>query len=146
MADMTTRMVPVTELCDVERARADRTYPAGTCYVTLSAAHDTVMQISEDGHIETRYAAIVPRVGVDAEYLKVVLDRTFPRWLAAHHTGINLQFGELSTLCVEWHDSEEMRNAVVEATNRMNELLEAESRTIDGLKDLKQYLLVRMFS
>ena len=145
MADMTTRMVPVTELCDVERARVDRTYPAGTCYVTLSAAHDTVMQISEDGHIETRYAAIVPRDGVDAEYLKVVLDRTFPRWLAAHRTGINLQFGELASLLVEWHDDPGARREVMDAVGRLDSLAEAELRTLEGLRDVKRYLMLRMF-
>lgn len=145
MADITTRMVPITEICIVERAKADRTYPAGTCYVTLSAAHDTVMQIGEDGHIETRYAALVPRDGVDADYFKVVLDRAFPHWLAAHRTGINLQFGELATLSVEWHDSPETLSDVANAAKRLDELADMEQRTIDGLKELKQYLLLRMF-
>lgn len=145
MADMTTRKLPITELCEVERARADRTYPAGTCYVTLSAAHDTVMQIDEDCHIETRYAALVPREGIDADYLKVVLDRAFPRWLAAHRTGINLQFGELSTLSVEWHESPDARHEVVDAARRLDEIVDMERRTVDGLKELKQYLLLRMF-
>ena len=141
MADMTTRKLPITELCEVERARADRTYPAGTCYVTLSAANDTVMH----GHIETRYAALVPYEGVDADYLKVVLDRAFPRWLAAHRTGINLQFGELSTLSVEWHESPDARHEVGDAARRLDEIADMERRTVDGLKELKQYLLLRMF-
>lgn len=145
MADLTTCMIPITELCEVERARADRIYPAGTCYVTLSAAHDTVMQISEDGPIESRYAAIVPHEDVDTDYLKVVLDRAFPRWLATHRTGINLQFGELATLTVEWHDSPETQRDVVNAAKRLDELADMERRTIDGLKELKQYLLLRMF-
>lgn len=145
MADMTTRKLPITELCEVERARADRTYPAGTCYVTLSAAHDTVMQIGEDGPIESRYAAIVPHEDVDADYLKVVLDRAFPRWLAAHRTGINLQFGELATLMVEWHDSPETQRDVVMAVKRLDGIAEMERKTVDSLKELKQYLLLRMF-
>lgn len=146
MADLTTRIVPITELCEVERAKADRMYPAGTCYVTLSAAHDTVMQIDEDGHIETRYAAIVPHGDIDTDYLKVVLDRAFPRWLAAHRTGINLQFGELPTLMVEWHDDTNTRRDVVSAVRRLDELADMESRTIEGLKTLKQYLTIRMFA
>ena len=142
---MTVRTAPITELCEVERAKADRTYPSGTCYVTLSAAHDTVMQIDKDEPIETRYAALVPREDVDADYLKVVLDRAFPRWLAAHRTGINLQFGELSTLTVEWHDSPDARREVVSTVRRLDELADMERRTIEGLKETKQYLLLRMF-
>lgn len=145
MADITTRMVPITEICIVERAKADRTYPAGTCYVTLSAAHDKVMQIHKDGPIESRYAAIVPHEDVDADYLKVVLDRAFPRWLAAHRTGINLQFGELATLMVEWHDSPETQRDVVMAVKRLDGIAEMERKTVDSLKELKQYLLLRMF-
>lgn len=121
-------------------------YPAGTCYVTLSAAHDdTVMQIGEDSHIETRYAAIVPHEDVNTDYIKVLLDRAFPRWLAAHRTGINLQLGELSTLMVEWHNSPETQRDVANAAKRFDELADMERRTIDGLKELKQYLLLRMF-
>lgn len=145
MADLTVRVVPISELCDIERARTDKTYPAGTCYVTLSAAHDTVMQIHEDGPIETRYAAIVPRDGVDADYLKIVLDRAFPHWLQSHRTGINLQFGELATLMVEWHDSLETQRDVVNAAKRLDELANMERRTVDSLRELKQYLLLRMF-
>lgn len=145
MADMSTRTLPITELCEVERARADKTYAAGTCYVTLSAAHDTVMQLGEDGPIESRYAAIIPRNGVGADYLKVVLDRAFPRWLAAHRTGINLQFGELSTLNVEWHDNPDARREVGSAARRLDELADMERRTVDSLKEMKQYLLLRMF-
>lgn len=145
MADITTRMVPITEICIVERAKADRTYPAGTCYVTLSAAHDTVMQIGEDGPIETRYAAIVPRDGVDTDYLKIVLDRAFPHWLQSHRTGINLQFGELPSLCVEWHSSPDAQRDVVMAVKRLDGIAEMERKTVDSLKELKQFLLLRMF-
>lgn len=145
MADMTTKLVPVTDVCEVERAKGGKTYPAGTCYVTLSAAHDTVLRLSEDGPIETRYAAIVPRDAADADYLKVVLDRAFPRWLESHRTGINLKFEELPSLCVEWHNDQERRSEVVEASRRIDELVEAESRTIEGLKGLKSYMLLRMF-
>lgn len=142
---MTTKLVPVTDVCEVERAKGGKTYPAGTCYVTLSAAHDTVLRLSEDGPIETRYAAIVPRDAADADYLKVVLDRAFPRWLESHRTGINLKFEELATLYVEWHDNRKQRREVVEASRRMDELMEAERKTVEGLKGLKSYMLLRMF-
>lgn len=145
MATMTARLVPITDVCEVERAKEGKTYPAGTCYVTLSAAHDTVLRLSEDGMIESRYAALIPRDGAEADYIKVVLDRAFPRWLESHRTGINLKFEELATLYVEWHDNRKQRREVVEASRRMDELMEAERRTVEGLKGLKSYMLLRMF-
>lgn len=145
MATMTARLVPITDVCEVERAKEGKTYPAGTCYVTLSAAHDTVLRLSEDGMIESRYAALIPRDGAEADYIKVVLDRAFPRWLESHRTGINLKFEELATLYVEWHDNRKQRREVVEASRRMDELMEAERKTVEGLKGLKSYMLLRMF-
>lgn len=145
MATMTARLVPITDVCEVERAKEGKTYPAGTCYVTLSAAHDTVLCLSEDGMIESRYAALIPRDGAEADYIKVVLDRAFPRWLESHRTGINLKFEELATLYVEWHDDRKQRREVVEASRRMDELMEAERKTVEGLKGLKSYMLLRMF-
>lgn len=145
MATMTARLVPITDVCELERAKEGKTYPAGTCYVTLSATHDTVLRLTEDGPIETRYAAIVPHDDTDADYLKVVLDRAFPRWLESHRTGINLKFEELPSLCIEWHDDREQRREVVMASRRMDELMEAERKTVEGLKGLKSYMLLRMF-
>lgn len=137
--------VPISRLCTVERAINGKTYPKGTCYVTLSAAHDTVMQLAENGPIESRYAALTPLENVDGDYLKIVLDRAFPRWLMAHRTGINLQFAELSTLTVEWHERKKDRRAVVENTRMVDKLLANESQTIDELKKLKSFALIRMF-
>lgn len=137
--------VPISRLCTVERAVSGKTYPKGTCYVTLSAAHDTVMQLAEDGPIDSRYAALTPLKNVDSDYLKIVLDRAFPRWLMAHRTGINLQFAELSTLTVEWHERKKDRRAVVENTRMVDKLLANESQTIDELKKLKSFALIRMF-
>ena len=145
METMTARLVPITDVCEVERAKEGKTYPAGTCYVTLYAAHDTVLCLSEDGMIESRYAALIPRDGAEADYIKVVLDRAFPRWLESHRTGINLKFEELATLYVEWHDNRKQRREVVEASKRMDELMEAERKTVEGLKGLKSYMLLRMF-
>ena len=137
--------VPISRMCTVERAVSGKTYPRGTCYVTLSAAHDTVMQLAEDGPIESRYAALTPLENVDSDYLKIVLDRAFPRWLMAHRTGINLQFAELSTLTVEWHERKKDRRAVVENTRMVDKLLANESQTIDELMKLKSFALIRMF-
>lgn len=138
-------LIPITELCEVERAKSGKRYPSGTCYVTLSAANDNVNQLTEDGEIETRYAAIVPRAGTEPDYIKVVLDRAFPRWLEAHRTGINLKFEELPTLVVEWHADPDARREAVEAVRRLDALASMEEETIRQLQELKSYLLLRMF-
>lgn len=139
-------LTPITELCEVERAKSGKAYPSGTCYVTLSAANDAVNQLAEDGEIATRYAAIVPRDGTEPDYLKAVLDRAFPRWLEAHRTGINLKFEELPSLMVEWHADADVRREVVEAVRRLDALASMEEQTIGQLKELKSYLLLRMFA
>ena len=79
MGNLDYRRIPVSEVCEIERARAGRVYPSGACYVALSATNDTVNQLHEPSEIDGRYAVLVPNDEGDGEYLKVVLDRTFPR-------------------------------------------------------------------
>ena len=145
MGDLAHGRVPVAELCEVGRARSGVTYPAGTLLVALSATNETVGQLGEPSEVEGRYAVLVPRDPSWAPYLKVVLDRAFPRWLAAHRTGINLKEAELSTLSVEWHEDGGTRREVCEACARLDALAYAEGETVRRLKDLKSFLLVRMF-
>lgn len=136
---------PIADVCEVERAKAGKQYPAGSCFVALSATNDAVNQLRETAEIETRYAVLVPRDGVDPRYLKVVLDRAFPRFLESHRTGVNLKFDEVFSLYIEWHESEQMRAQVVKTCQIADELADLESKTISGLKELKQYGLIRMF-
>lgn len=144
MGNLAYRKIFVSDVCEVERARAGRVYPAGTCYVALSATNGTVNQLREPSEIDGRYAALVPRDARDGDYLRVVLERAFPRWLAAHRTGINLKFEELATLTVEWHEDADTRREVTEACQRLDGLARAEEATAASLKDVKQYLLLRM--
>lgn len=139
-------VVSVHDVCEVERARAGKMYPAGTCYVALSATNDIVNQLAEDSEVETRYAVIVPRDASSAAYLKVVLERAFPRFLMSHRTGVNLKFEELAQLEIEWHDDERERAAIVNQCAKLDELTRMERQTINELRELKQYMLLRMFA
>ena len=136
MGNLAYRRIFVSDVCEVERARAGMVYPAGTCYVALSATNDTVNQLREPSEIDGRYAAIVPRDARDGDHL---------RWLAAHRTGINLKLEELATLVVDWHEDAGTRREVTEACQRLDGLARAEEATAAGLRDVKQYLLLRMF-
>ena len=113
--------------------------------MALSATNDTVNQLHEPSEIDGRYAVLVPNDEGDGEYLKVVLDRTFPRWLMAHRAGVNLQSEELATIDVEWHEDANARQQVMAMSRKLNALIDMEQKTIDGLKDSKQYFLIRMF-
>lgn len=135
----------MSDVCEVERGQAGKVYPAGTCYVALSATNDTVDQLREPSEIDGRYAALVPKDAREGDYIRAVLERAFPRWLAAHRTGINLQFGELATLMVEWHEDADTRREVGAACQKFNGMARAEEATAAGLMDVKQYLLLRMF-
>ena len=113
--------------------------------MALSATNDTVNHLHEPYEIDGRYAVLVPNDDGDGEYLKVVLDRAFPRWLMAHRTGINLKYEELATLIVEWHEDTNARQQIVAMSRKLSDLIDMEQKTIDELKDTKKYFLIRMF-
>ena len=138
------RKININKICIAERAAAGKMYKAGTCYIKLSAVDEFVGQIESIGEIESRYAALEPREGINADYLYIAISRAFPEFLRRYKTTINLQFDTLRYFELDWHDDEKQQQYVVKQIARIDREIEILEQKIDNEKELKKWYLSKM--
>lgn len=142
--NLDTRKVNINEICNVERAITGKMYKAGTCFIKLSAADETVGQISKMGGIDQRYAIFEPKDEVDTAYLFIAIERCFPAFLRRYRTTINLQFGALKNFVIDWHDDQEAQKYVVDVVGTLNNEIEMTEQQIKLEKEQKRWYLNKM--
>lgn len=141
------RTVRLLDVAEVERAKAGKTYPAGSILIQVSATKGQMRMLEEPGEVEAKYAAIVPTAtDIYPPYLFFVLDMVMPRFLARYQTTINIQVDVFKHLEFEVHNEPETQREIVEAFAKLDERIADEQRAIDRLKDFKAWHLDTMFA
>lgn len=140
------RCVKLQDLCTIERAKSEKTYRAGTCFIKLSAVDEFVGQLQMAGKIDGRYAAIEPKEEVNLEYLYIAINRKFPEFLRRYRTTINLQADTLKHFMLDWHEDEEMQREVVKLCNTIQKEIKLVERQIADEKEIKQWYLAKMMA
>lgn len=141
------RKANIYELADIERAVKGKIYPAGCTLIPLSAATSTPNKLTTDeGEIETRYAVVQPHIDVNPVYLFAIIEREYPHFKAKYMTTINLQFGQLKNLEVEYHPNKKTQNRIAELLEAAEKLSKKEKYVIEKLKKEKAYFLGTMFA
>ena len=136
--------IPISRVCTVERAVSGKIYREGTCFVKLSAVDEEVGQLKEAGKIESRYAALEPKEGVDPDYLLVTVENAFPEFLRKYRTTLNLQADTLEHFVIPWHKEQEARKYVVDCMRFINGNIDRANTMIEQEKQLKDWYLSKM--
>lgn len=141
------RTVRLLDVAQVERAKAGKTYPAGSILIQVSATQGQMRMLEEPGEVEAKYAAIVPiATDIYPPYLFLVLDMVMPRFLARYQTTINIQVDVFKHLEFEIHNEPETQREIVEVFAKLDERIADKQRIIDRLKDFKSWHLDTMFA
>lgn len=141
------KMTNIYDIADVERAVNGKIYPAGCTLMPLSAAQSSpLVYHNECGQVETRYAVIQPHADVNTEYLFTIIERAYPKFKAKYMTTINMQFGQLKFLMVDYHPERETQDYVASMVHQVHMLEEQEQKIIEELKEQKRYYLGTMFA
>lgn len=141
------RKVRLLDVAKVERAKAGKTYPAGSTLIQVSATQGQMRLLQEPSGVEPRFAVIQPTdESVFPPYLHFVLEMVMPRFLARYQTTINIQVDVFRHLEFEVHNDIETQREIVRAFELMDDRIADEQRTIDELKDLKSWHLDAMFN
>lgn len=141
------KMTNIYDIADVERAVNGKIYPSGCTLMPLSAAQSSpLIYHSESGPVETRYAVIQPHGDVNPEYLFTIIERAYPRFKSKYMTTINMQFGQLKFLTVDYHPDREAQDYVADMVRQVHTLEEQERKIIEELKEQKRYYLGTMFA
>lgn len=144
--DLTYDMVPIRQLCDIERAVNGKIYPKGTCYFKLLAVDDDVDQLEACGEIESRYCAMIPHDGIDHDYLYLCVCKEFPVFLRRYRTTINLQFNAFDHFLIPWHRDPATRAYASKAIRMVDDEIKRVNAMIKEEKELKKWYLEKMMA
>lgn len=141
------KMTNIYDIADVERAVNGKNYPEGCTLMPLSAAQSSpLVYHGARGPVETRYAVIQPHEDVNPEYLFTIIERAYSRFKAKRMTTINMQFGQLKFLMVDYHPDRQAQEYVANMVRQVFMLEEQERKIIEELKEQKRYYLGTMFA
>lgn len=139
--------VKLTDIATIERAKAGKTYPAGSTIVQVSATRGQARYLAEPSEVEGKYAVIEPAdKRVYPPYLFFVIERELPRFLHTYQTTINIQMEVFDHMTLDMHADYETQRAITELFELVDGRIEQEARTIERLKDLKLWHLDTMFA
>ena len=139
------KITNIYDIADVERAVNGKIYPSGCALMPLSAAQSSPLVYHGGGPVETRYAVIQPHEDVNPEYLFTIIERAYPRFKAKYMTTINMQFGQLKFLMVDYHPDREAQDYVAGMVRQVHALEKQEQKIIEELKEQKRFYLGTMF-
>lgn len=140
------RTVRLLDVAEVERAKAGKTYPAGSILIQVSATQGQMRLLSEPREVEAKYAVIqLTDQDIYPPYLFFVLDMVMPCFLARYQTTINIQVDVFKHLELEIHNELDTQREIVEVFAKLDERIADEQRAIDRLKDFKSWHMDTMF-
>ncbi len=147
--DMNVKKVKLIDIADVKRA-ANQIYKKDTIYIQVSAAKRSNLKmfyrLDKDAILESKYAVIVPRIEIDAEYLENILEICAAEW---HHKyvgkSINIQMSAFNEFELEYHTDLETQAYIKSMIQGFDVAIQKEKRFIEEAKNYKRYLLNKMF-
>lgn len=139
-------VVNIYDIADIERAVKGKNYPAGCTLIPLSAATSTPNKYMEEpGTVETRYAVAIPKGGVNSKYLFIAIERAYERFKYRYMTTINMQFGQLKHLELDYHEDGEVQDEIVRMVQEAERLEMKEQAIVEHLQAQKKYFMGTMF-
>lgn len=135
----------LTDIAIIERAKKGRIYPAGTCYIQVSATKGQIGILEEDGTVESKYAVILPQIEVAPLYFKMALERNAPYFCARYQANINIQVSDFSFFEIELHDDYEFQVQIAEILAQVLRVVRAIKRNLEVWDRFNQALFVLFF-
>ncbi len=144
------KTVKLTDIADIERGRSGAKYPAGTCYIQVSACAKNSVEkwhiTSSDTELPGKYAAVLPKVPVVPQYLREALeysaDEFFCRYVGSN---INIQMDMFEGYTLLFHKSTDDQRTCVEMLAPITRDIENEEKEVMLWENLKQYFVASLF-
>lgn len=105
----------------------------------------TVSLLENDGEIETKYAAVTPKVECILYYFHVAVERAFPEFVRKFATTINIQFEALKDFRLMWHYDIAEQEKVVKIIRTLDREIELVKEQIAKEKTIKKIYMSHMF-
>ena len=137
------------EIARVERAQSRTIYPEGTIYVQVSACPKYTYQIwhlsSKRGHLESKYAVVIPLIEVVPAYFILALESVTKEWQKKYiGDAINISMDLFRFLRVSYHPDLQTQMEIVRKMQVIDQAIEAEQAQVNLNKEAKKWFLDRM--
>lgn len=144
------RSVSLLELCDVERAKAKKCYPKGSCYIQISACRrkglEQFKMLHTNAQLESRYAVVIPKIKIYSAYLLIALNNSADEFMHKYvGTNINIQIENFGYFKMLFHDDYNEQKHIAEQFEVIEKLEEYERQQIKKCEDIKKWSLDNLF-
>ncbi len=144
------KTVRLTDIADIERCRSGVRYPAGTCYIQVSACAKNSAEkwhiTDSDMELPGKYAAVLPKVPVVPEYLLEALefsaDEFFCRYVGSN---INIHMDMFGQYTLSFHERIDDQRACVEALAPITRDIEIAENELKAWESIKRYFINNLF-
>lgn len=141
--------IKLYDIADIVRCGGGVIYPAGTCYIQVSAcaknSADKWHITEAAGELLEKYAAVIPKVPIIPLYLREALEFTAEEFFCRYiGSNINIQMDlfKYYTLPFHWDLTEQQK--VINVLKPIEEGITVIEREIERLTEFKGYFLNKM--
>lgn len=138
------KRVRLTDIAAVERVKKGIVYKANTIFIQVSASKGQTIIIDNDMEMGTQYVSVIPKIDINAKYLKISIDNEMEQFLQKYQTGLNIQVDTFKHIYIYIHDKE-TQEYIVNSLMAINQKIEQEEKEIQLYKSMKYYYLRNMF-
>lgn len=138
------KRVRLTDIAAVERVKKGIVYKANTIFIQVSASKGQTIIIDNDMEMGTQYVSVIPKIDINAKYLKISIDNEMEQFLQKYQTGLNIQVDTFKHIYIYIPDKE-TQEYIVNSLMAINQEIEQEEKEIQLYKSMKYYYLRNMF-
>ena len=140
------RIRNITEVAQFERANKIKIYSKGVTLIQVSATKGEVLQLEEDGTVESKYVVIETKGKILPDYLFFAIKHAFPPFFHKWRTGLNLQVSNIAKLEIRFDDDIEVQNQFVQEIKAILKLKKAYEEEIKAYEDIKKDMFTIFFN
>lgn len=141
---MRTRNIP--ELARYERARSGKRYRKGATLIQVSATKGDILQLEEDGLVESKYVVVESKGKILPDYLFFAIKHAFPPFFHKWRTGLNLQVSNIEKLEICYDDDLDIQKQFVQEIKAILKLKKAYEEEIKAYEDIKKDMFTIFFN
>ena len=143
---MVMRTRNITEVAQFERANKRKIYRKGVTLIQVSATKGDVLQLEEDGLVESKYVVVESKGQILPDYLFFAIKHAFPPFFHKWRTGLNLQVSNIAKLEICFDDDVEVQKQFIREIKAILKLKKAYEEEIKVYEDVKKDMFTIFFN
>lgn len=141
------KLIPLSEVCTMERAKKGRRYPKGCTIIPLSAAGPELIRfLDENVEVDTRFAVVIPKTGVNDYYLYIAIRNAADKFFWQYQSGINLKYEILvKYFKIMFHEDRQTQDRIAREIRTIAEEKRAAEKELAFYRGVKRTMLSLRF-